>query len=114
MIIKDILRCHVHVSRSVYRSTNPMLILPVLITGGGGVNIGGRRIKCIILADDMALLAEDERMLKDVQMELNDRCEAYGMKININKTKDIVIGKNPKKIDIRVKDESVEEVNSVK
>ena len=26
----------------------------------GGVNIGGRRIKCIRFADDMALLAEDE------------------------------------------------------
>ena len=36
----------------------------------GGVNIGGRRIKCIRSADDMALQAEDERML----MELNDRC----------------------------------------
>ena len=30
----------------------------------GGVNIGGRRIKCITFADDMALLAEDEKMLK--------------------------------------------------
>ena len=49
----------------------------------GGVNIGGRRIKCIRFADDMALLAEDERMLKNMLMELNDRCEDYGMKINM-------------------------------
>ena len=41
----------------------------------GGVNIGGRRIKCIRFADDMALLAEDERMLKNMLMELNERCE---------------------------------------
>ena len=58
----------------------------------------------------MALLAEDERML----MELNDRCEDYGMKININKTKTMVIGRKPKKIDMRIKDESVEQVNSFK
>ena len=32
--------------------------------GKRGVNIGGRRIKCIIFIVDMALLAEDERMLK--------------------------------------------------
>ena len=32
------------------------------------VNIGGRRIKCIRFADDMALLAEDERMLKNMLM----------------------------------------------
>ena len=35
----------------------------------------------------MALLEEDERMLRNMLMELNDRCEDYGMKININKTK---------------------------
>ena len=49
----------------------------------GGVNIGRRIIKCIRFADDMALIAEDERMLKNMLMELNDRCEDYGMKIII-------------------------------
>ena len=65
-----------------------------------GVNIGGRRIKCIRFADDMAMLAEDERMLESMLMELNDRCEDYGMKINISKAKAMVIGRKPKKIDI--------------
>ena len=37
----------------------------------GVVNIGGRRIKCISFADDMAFLAEDERMLKNMLMKLN-------------------------------------------
>ena len=58
----------------------------------------------------MALLAEDERMLKT--MELNDRCEDYGMKINISKSKATVIGRKPKKIDLRIKDESLEQVDS--
>ena len=35
----------------------------------------------------MTLLAEDERMQKNMLMELNDICEDYGMKININKMK---------------------------
>ena len=52
----------------------------------GGVNIGGRRIKCIRFADDMALLAEDKRILKKTLMELNDRCEDYGMKIDIRRS----------------------------
>ena len=47
----------------------------------------------------MTLLAEDERMLKNMLMELSDRCEDYGMKINISKTKTMVIGRKPKKID---------------
>ena len=36
------------------------------------------------------------------------------MKININKTKATVIGRKPKKIDKRIKNESVEQVNSFK
>ena len=47
-------------------------------------------------------------------MELNDRCEAYGMKININKTKAMVIERKPKKIDKRIKDEFVKQVDSFK
>ena len=62
----------------------------------------------------MALLAEDERMLKNMLMELNERCEGYGMKINISKMKAMVIGRKPKKIDIRIKGESVEQVDSYK
>ena len=77
----------------------------------GGVNSGGRRIKCIRFADYMSLLAEDERMLKNMLMELN-RCEDYGMKINKSKTKAMVIRRKPNKIDIRIKDESVEQVDS--
>ena len=38
-----------------------------------GVNIGGRRIKCIRFVDDTALLAENERMLTNMLMELNER-----------------------------------------
>ena len=49
-----------------------------------------------------------KRMLKNMLMELNDRCEGYGKKLNVNKTKTVVIGRNRKKIDMRTKDESVE------
>ena len=75
---------------------------------------GGRRIKCIRFTDDMALLADDERMLKNTLMELNDRCDDYRMKININNTKIMVIRRKPKKIDIQIKDESFEQVDSFK
>ena len=60
--------------------------------------------------DDMTLLAEDKRML----MKLNDRYEYYGMKININKMYIMVIGRKPKKIDIRIKDEPIKQVDSFK
>ena len=62
----------------------------------------------------MALPAEDERMLKNMPMELNDRCGDYGMKINISKTKTLVIGRKPKKIDMQIKEESIEQVENFK
>ena len=71
-------------------------------------------IKCIRFAVDMALLAEDEKMLKNMLMELNERCEDYGMKINISKTKAMVMGRKPKKIGMLIKYESVEEVDNFK
>ena len=46
--------------------------------------------------------------------ELNDRYEDYGMNINKNKTKTMVIGRKLKKIDMRIKDESVEQVDCFK
>ena len=76
--------------------------------------MGRRRIKCIRFADGMALLAEDERLLKNMLMELNGRCEDYGMNINVSKTKAMVIGRKPNKLDMRIKDETVEQVDSFK
>ena len=39
-------------------------------------------------------------MLKNMLMELNERCEDYGMKINISKTKAMVIRRKAKKIEL--------------
>ena len=38
----------------------------------GSVNIGGRKIKCIRFVDDMALLTEDERTLKNMLMDAEE------------------------------------------
>ena len=47
-------------------------------------------------------------------MELNYRCQDYGMKRNVSKTKAMVNGRKSKKIDIQIKDQSVEQVDSFK
>ncbi|KAJ4435693.1 hypothetical protein ANN_18309 [Periplaneta americana] len=41
----------------------------------GGVKVGGRKIKCIRFVDDMALLAEEKTIVRDMLLELNDNCE---------------------------------------
>ncbi|KAJ4430105.1 hypothetical protein ANN_22315 [Periplaneta americana] len=77
----------------------------------GGVIVGGRRIKCIRFVD-MALLAEEEMILRDMLLELSDRCEQYGMKINANKTKNMAIGRKVKKLNLRILNEAVQQVDS--
>ncbi|KAJ4432102.1 hypothetical protein ANN_20716 [Periplaneta americana] len=72
----------------------------------GGVTVGGRRIKCIRFADDMTL-AEEEMLL-----ELSDSCEQYGMKINANKMKTIVIGRKVKKAAVHENNIVISEVGS--
>ncbi|KAJ4445719.1 hypothetical protein ANN_12404 [Periplaneta americana] len=64
--------------------------------------------------DDMALLAEEEMILKNMLLELNDSCEQYEMKINANKTKSMVIGRKIQKINLRILNEAVEQVDSFK
>ena len=46
------------------------------------------------------------------QSLLNEGCEDYRMKINISKTKAMVIGRKPKKINIRIEGKSIEQVDS--
>ncbi|KAJ4441272.1 hypothetical protein ANN_11126 [Periplaneta americana] len=73
------------------------ICLEELVKNMEGVVVGGRRMKCIRFADDTALLAEEKMILRDMLLELNDCCEEYGVKINTNKTKNMVIERKIKK-----------------
>ncbi|KAJ4429720.1 hypothetical protein ANN_21924 [Periplaneta americana] len=76
----------------------------------GGVIVRGRRIKCIIFADGMTFLAEEEMIRMVMLLELNNSCEQYGMKINGNKTKTMVIGGKIKKNDAETDEEKEKEL----
>ncbi|KAJ4427312.1 hypothetical protein ANN_24932 [Periplaneta americana] len=72
--------------RSVDVVASPIVLHTLARSNMGVVIVGGRRIKYIRFADDMALLAEEEMILREM-LELNDSCEQYGMKINAKKKK---------------------------
>ncbi|KAJ4440147.1 hypothetical protein ANN_08285 [Periplaneta americana] len=57
---------------------------------------------------------EEEMILRDMLLELNYNCELYGMKINANKTKIMVVARKIKKINLRILNEAVEQVDSFK
>ncbi|KAJ4443683.1 hypothetical protein ANN_05358 [Periplaneta americana] len=58
------------------------------------------------------LITGKEMIPRDILQELNESSEQYGMKINANTTKTMVIGRKIKKMNVQIRNEAVEQVNS--
>merc|ERR1712002_545371 len=62
-----------------------------------GIRINGENLTNIRYADDTVLVAESEYKLQMLLQALNDKCREYGMSLNENKTKILVLGGEKKK-----------------
>ena len=60
-----------------------------------GVNVGGKHYNTLRYADDNALLAGNKRGLTATKINVGLLGKQFGMKININKTKAMVVRKKP-------------------
>ncbi|KAJ4446022.1 hypothetical protein ANN_12708, partial [Periplaneta americana] len=58
------------------------------------------------------LKVQEEMILKDMLLELHESYQQHGMKINANKTKTMVIGRKAKKVNLRILNEAVEQVDN--
>ena len=56
-----------------------------------GIKIAGRNINKLRYADDTTLMAESEEELKSL-MKVKEECEKVGLKLNIQKTKNMALG----------------------
>ena len=54
-----------------------------------GINIAGRNINNLKYADDTTLTAESEEELKSLLMKVKEESEKVGLKLNIQKTKNM-------------------------
>ena len=52
-----------------------------------GIKIAGRNINNFIYADDTTLMAESEKEVKGIMMNVKEESEKVGLKLNIQKTK---------------------------
>ena len=77
-----------------------------------GVNMGGTNYNNLRYADDTALLAGNEKELSDLTRKINEVGKQFGMKINIKKTKAMVVSKKPNspKIYIAIDGQHIEQV----
>ena len=57
-----------------------------------GVKIAGRNINNLKYADDTTLMAESEEELKSLLMKVKEESENVGLKLNIQKTKNMASG----------------------
>ena len=57
-----------------------------------GIKIAGRNINNLRYADDTALMAESEEVLKSLSMKEKEESEKVGLKLNIQKTKIMASG----------------------
>ena len=59
----------------------------------GGIQLGGNVVSSLAYADDLVLMADSAERLQSNILELENRCEEYGMKIIVSKTKVMSVGK---------------------
>ena len=67
----------------IFRSLDPEL----------GVSIGGRKVSNLRYADDTALTAESGPELQRIATRVNEAGKAFGMKMNVKKTKTMIVSK---------------------
>src|SRR6476469_6159717 len=75
-----------------------------------GLRVGGELIKDVKYADDQGMVANTEAGLQSLKDSLNKTAKHYDMKINIKKTKAMVVSRNEgERVNITVEGQSVEQ-----
>jgi len=65
------------------------------LEGLGDYKIGGQIIHTVKYADDLVVLAKEEKMLQDMIDKLIEIGRCYGMEMNVEKTKVMRISRQP-------------------
>src|SRR6476469_10578151 len=77
-----------------------------------GIRVDGELVKNVKYADDHGMVANTEAGLQSLMDSLNTTAKHYDTKINIKKTKGMVVSRNGgERVNITVEGQSVEQVN---
>jgi len=82
------------------------------LEGLGDFKIGGKIIHTVKYADDLVLLAKDEKVLQDVIDKLIEIGRCYGMEMNVEKTKVMRISRQLLPVNIIIDQKQLENVES--
>src|SRR6266516_7746890 len=80
-----------------------------------GVKVGGQLVSDVRFADDQGMVASTESRLQSQMNKLNDTAKTFGMKINVQKTKTIVVSwDGGGVVNITIDGQRIEQVKSFK
>ena len=83
------------------------------LEGMGDFKIGGQIIHTVKYADDLVLLAKEEKVLQDMIDKLIEIGRCYGMEMNVEKTKVMRISRQPLPVKIIIDQKQLENVESL-
>jgi hypothetical protein len=84
------------------------------LEGFGDFKIGGKIIYTVKHADELVLLAKEEKVLQEMTDKLIKIRRCYGMEINVEKTKVLKISRQPLPVKIMIDQKQLENVESFK
>jgi len=84
------------------------------LEGFGVLKIGGQIIHTVKYADDLVLLAKEEKVLQDMIDKLTEIGGCYGMEMNVEKTKVLGISRQPFPVKIMIDQKQQENVECFK
>jgi hypothetical protein len=79
----------------------------------GVFKIGGKIIHTVKYADELVLLAKEEKVLEDMIDKLIEIGRCYGMEMNVEKTKVMRISRQPLSVKIVIDQKQLENVKSL-
>ena len=70
-------------------------------------------IEELMIADDLVLIAEDERIPQKMVSNLDQQCKNYGMRISRDKTEMMVTSREPIQCDMQLDGETLKQVEQL-
>jgi len=76
----------------------------------GGMILSGELLNNLRFADDIDLVAESQCQLQELTDSVHDSSKRFGLQINVQKSKTMTIGKQPKELEVKLDGEELEQV----
>ena len=77
-------------------------LIKEVLEGFGDLKLGGQIIHTVKYADELVLLAKEEKMLQDMIDKLTEIGSCYGMEMNVEKAKVMRIARQPFPVKIMI------------